>query len=152
MSKKIPDYSEEPILATKEISEFDIALQKLLDATESGVDDAALVVLTSNLINSATHDVVEDEIEPDSYYDDYDWELPKKTPQEVRDQAARDFLVSKIKEAKEVEMPAELAELEEDYLKWREILMVRIFNAKWWPDHSFNAERTGKKKQSGWKR
>ena len=25
------------------------------------------------------------------------------------------------------------------------VLMVRIFNAKWWPDHSFQAERDGKK-------
>lgn len=120
MSNEKQDNSA-PIVATAVVSQVDKDVQDLLNGVSSDVAEMIL-----------------HEPEDEQDYDDWIYTPPQKTEEEIAEDA-------RVKEAYETEMPAELAEFEDDYLKWREVLMLRIFNAKVWPDRDFNAERNGKK-------
>lgn len=129
-----------PVVATAELSQVDKAVQALLDGVST---DLAEMILREPERESGQEGESEPEDEEDEetdevYFDGY-WSRP---PQRTEEEIAED---ARVKESYEAEMPAELVEFEEDYLKWREVLMVRMFNAKVWPDRNFNAERNGKK-------
>ncbi|MBI4127149.1 hypothetical protein HY463_00400 [Candidatus Peregrinibacteria bacterium] len=74
---------------------------------------------------------------------DYDYEPREKTPAEIREGAKRAFFESKIREAQDAEMPPELADLEDNYLAWRQVLFLDIFNNKRWPNLKYYAQQNG---------